>query len=104
MVRDLSIGPLDDLIGILVASFTLRMDDVRSWHFSLLLLVVHTDDRNIIDKWMIHELAFEFGRSNLEAFVFDEFLHSVGDEKVVIRILIANVAGLEVTEPIFFSD
>jgi hypothetical protein len=33
---------------------------------------------------MIHKFALKFGWCDLEAFVFDEFFDSVGDEEVVI--------------------
>lgn len=41
---------------------------------------------------------------DLEAFIFDQFLHAVGDEEVVLGVLVAYVAGFEVAEAVGVDD
>lgn len=40
------------------------------------------------------EITFEFGRRDLEAFVFDEFFNAVGYVEVSVFVLMANITGL----------
>ena len=105
VIRHFACSPLDDFFRLRLSCFILiRWDDIRSWNFSFLVLVIHADYSDIVDKWMIHELAFEFRRCNLEAFVLDELFDSIGDVEVVVGVLVSYVSRLEIAETIFDRD
>src|SRR6266700_7366042 len=98
MACHLLVQPFDDLLSFLFSfTKTIRRNDVSTRNLCRLVLVVNTNDSDIINTGMPYDNAFQFRWWYLEALVLDQFLHTICNIEVAILILVAYISSFKVS-------
>jgi hypothetical protein len=61
--------PIHNIIRILRTSIlaAFGVHDISTWDFSVLFVVMDSDDRHVVDQWVVHQLPFQLCRCYLES-------------------------------------